>query len=520
MNLWTLLERAAGSHPHKVAAIDGELRVSYAQLRARCASLAAGLSQRGVQRGSRVAILEPNSLAYLEAYWATAGLGAILVPLNTRLLPAELTRIMRHCGARVLLAHGAFASLVDALFTAGAAVDLLVWTSDASAIGARSSIALAELIETSAHNFAPETLSAEQIAQLYYTSGTTGDPKGVMLSHGNVAWHALGARAEFQLCDDDVWIHVAPMFHLADAWATFAFTWCAATHVFVPRFDERLVLDAIVRESVTMTNLVPTMLQRLVSFEGASQREYPSLRMLLSGGAPIAPAVVRRIVETFRCEYVQTYGMTETSPFLTLSLLKSHLRRASPELQFSYRAKTGRAFATVELAVIGDDGSRVAADGMQVGEIRARGPTVTPGYWNDAAATARAFEDGWLLTGDLATIDAEGYLQIVDRKKDMIITGGEKVYSTEVEHALHAHPAVFECAVYGLPDAIWGERVEAAVVLRPGALAGKEELLAHVRQQVAGFKVPRGIRFLSELPKTGTGKIAKRRLRDSHMQSD
>jgi len=520
VNLWTLLERAARSHPRKLAAVDGELRIDYTELRARAASLACGLAQRGVRRGDRIAILEPNSLAFLEACWAAAGLGAILVSLNTRLLPAELASILRHCGARVLVAHGSFLETVTALGTQGTALELVVWTGDAPASFPRPAITHAELLRTPSHNFIVEPVGADHVAQLYYTSGTTGEPKGVMLTHGNVTWHALGARAEFALSDRDVWIHVAPMFHLADAWAIFAFTWCGATHVFVPRFDERAVLDAIVEQGVTMTNLVPTMLQRLVAFEGAAERAYPALRMILSGGAPIAPSVVRRIVATFRCEYVQTYGMTETSPFLTVSLLKNHLRSAPAEAQFAWRAKTGRAFATVDLEVIGDDGQPVAADGVAVGEIRARGPTVTPGYWNDAAATARAFQGEWLLTGDLATIDSEGYLQIVDRRKDMIISGGEKVYSTEVEHVLYAHPEVAECAVFGVLDAVWGERVEACIVLCPGALAGVEELLAHARQHLAGFKVPRRIRLERELPKTGTGKIAKRWLRDSCASGD
>ncbi|HUR29478.1 MAG TPA: long-chain-fatty-acid--CoA ligase [Planctomycetota bacterium] len=535
MNLWTILERTARSHPKQIAAVDGESRVTYAELRARCAALAVGLAQRGVQRGDRIAIVEPNSLAYFESYFATAALGAILVPLNTRLLPAEWAKILRHSGSRFLIAHGSFAAAVQELATDGA-LDLLVWTSESGAWhtsrhpSAKQPATPAvfaegwwdvcqapysELLTTPTHNFRPEELPDDHVAQLYYTSGTTGEPKGVMLTHANVFWHALGARAEFAISDSDVWSHVAPMFHLADAWSVFAFTWCGATHVFAPRFDERAVLDLFVRERVTMTNLVPTMLQRLVSFEGAAQRHSPSLRMILSGGAPIAPSVVRRIIETFRCEYVQTYGMTETSPFLTVSLLKAHLRDAPPDVQFGFRAKTGRAFATVDLEVIGEDGLPVPADGAHVGEIRARGPTVTPGYWRDAAATARAFHDGWLCTGDLATIDAEGYLQIVDRKKDMIITGGEKVYSTEVEHVLHAHPGVLECAVFGVADAEWGERVEACVVLRPGSSATESELAAHARRELASFKVPRRIRFWNELPKTGSGKIEKRRLRDS-----
>jgi acyl-CoA synthetase (AMP-forming)/AMP-acid ligase II len=306
------------------------------------------------------------------------------------------------------------------------------------------------------------------------------------------------------------------MFHLADAWATFAITWVGGKHVMLPRFDEEAVFAAIERERVTLSNLIPTMLNRLVRFEGAERRDVSSLRRILSGGAPIAPEVVREVMRVFRCEYVQTYGMTETSPYLTLSLLKSHLAQLAPEEQFKYRAKTGRAFLAVELRVVDEHGADVARNGESVGEIRARGPTVTPGYWRRPDETARAFADGWLCTGDLATIDAEGYLDIVDRAKDMIISGGEKVFSTEVEHVLYEHPAVLEAAVFGVPDADLGESVRAAIALRPGAKASADELIAFCRARLTHFKCPRGVEFHAELPKTGTAKIQKRALRDPH----
>jgi len=235
---------------------------------------------------------------------------------------------------------------------------------------------------------------------------------------------------------------------------------------------------------------------------------------MLSGGAPIAPQLVQRIVEVFRTEYVQTYGMTETSPYLTLGLLSDEQSRLSEEERFRLRVKTGRPFRAVELRVVDDAGRPVPADGTTVGEVLARGPTVTPGYWKRPDATAEAFTaDGFLRTGDLATLDAYGFLDIVDRKKDVIISGGEKVYSTEVEHRLAEHPAVLEAAVYGEPDDEWGERVRAAVVLRAGHTADSAALAAFCRERLAGFKVPRAFDFLAELPRTGSGKIAKRALR-------
>ncbi|MCE9593653.1 MAG: long-chain-fatty-acid--CoA ligase [Planctomycetes bacterium] len=515
MNLWTMLERARKLHPRVVAAVDGARRLDYATVAERARALAACLADRGVRPGDRVAILEPNSLEFLETYFAAAGAGAILCPLNTRLAPRELAAILVDADARVLFANGSFASVVAATLALGTPVELVIWIgADGGRLDDARTLHYDDALDADARTFRAAEVGDDAVAQLYYTSGTTGRPKGVMLTHRNVSEHALAAIAELGLSDRDTWGHIAPMFHLADAWATFALTWVGGRHVFVPRFDERLVLDAIERERITITNLIPTMLQRLVRFDGVETRDFSSFRRILSGGASIAPEVVRRVMEVFRCEYVQTYGMTETSPYLTLSLLKAHLALLPPAEQFRYRAKTGRAFLAVELEVVGDDELPVANDGVAVGEIRVRGATVTPGYWNRPDETRAALKDGWLRTGDLATIDAEGYVQIVDRKKDLINTGGEKVYSTEVEHALHEHAAVLEVAVYGVPDAEWGEAVRAAIVLRAGASVDAAELARHCRERLAGFKVPRVFEFLDELPKTGTGKITKLALRE------
>jgi fatty-acyl-CoA synthase len=519
VDLFSLLERARDLHPEREAVVDGALRLTYTQLDSRARSLATWLASRGVRRGDRVAVLDHNSAAFVEAYFACALLGAVLAPLNVRLSPQELAFILEDCGARHVLAGPSCAAGVSALAArsrAGAsALPELLWLGEPPA-------GFAELVPGSA-SYA-DALACEprserdpsppdSLAHLYYTSGTTGRPKGVMLSHRNVWVHALAAVAELGLSDADTWGHIAPLFHLADAWATFALTWVGGKHVIVPRFDEESVFAAIERERITITNLIPTMLTRLVRAPGADRRDVASLRRILSGGAPIAPEVVREIMRVFRCEYVQTYGMTETSPYLTLSLLKEHLRALPPEQQFAFRAKTGRAFAAVELQVVGDDGRPVARDGVAVGEIRARGPTVTSGYWNRPEETRAAFDGDWLKTGDLATIDAEGYLQIVDRRKDMIITGGEKVYSTEVEHVLYEHPAVLEAAVFGAPDELWGESVRAAVALRAGAGATEEELIDFCRARLTHYKCPRAVEFLVELPKTGTGKIQKSALR-------
>lgn len=499
MDLWSLLDRAAARTPEAPALVEADARLDHAGARDAARALAGALQARNVQPGDRVAVLAHNSIAYYLAYFAVDACGAILVALNTRLSVREHGEILQDCTPRLLLHDAAHAQR---------AIELAHDTGIAAG-------ALQELAAGDPAAGVPRPGGADAVAHLYYTSGTTGRPKGVMLTHRNVATHAAAAVAELALTAADRWAHIAPMFHLADAWATFAITQVGGVHVFLPRFAAGAALDLLADQHITITNLVPTMLNLMVKEPGAADRDY-ALRMMLSGGAPIAPEVVRRILTTFRCDYVQTYGMTETSPYLTLGLLHPHLRGLSAEERLRIQCKTGRPFRGVELRVVDGDGRPVPADGRHVGEIRVRGATVTPGYWNQPATTAAAFDrDGFLRTGDLATIDAEGYVDIVDRQKDVIKTGGEAVYSVEVENVLYQHPAVLECAVYGAPDPVWGEAVTAAVVLQPGCSVGAAELVDFCRERIAHFKAPRTVRFLVDLPKTGTGKISKRLLRQA-----
>ena len=312
------------------------------------------------------------------------------------------------------------------------------------------------------------TFKSEELAQLYYTSGTTGKAKGVMITHGNATSNALGAIAELGITDKDIWAHVAPIFHLADAWSIFAVTWAGGTHVFVPYFKPPEVTKVFEKEHVTITVLVPTMVQALlhqVSLNGGGNFD---LRLILTAGSPIAPEMVKNIVATFKCDYLQFYGMTETSPFLTISKPMAHMSDYPPEKLLQIKSKTGRAFIGVEVKVVRTDGTEIERNNLEVGEIIAKGPVVSPGYWKQPETTAETIRDGWIYTGDLAVIDEEGYINIVDRQKDMIITGGENVYSTEVEYALYEHPAVLECAVFGVPDPDWGELVKCVVVIRAG----------------------------------------------------
>src|SRR5262245_10342125 len=497
--IWAILEHAERCFGERPAVIEGERRASYGELAGRVRARAREWRDLGIRRSDRVAILDWNTGAFLESYFAAAGLGAILNPLNHRLAAPELAAILADSGARLVVASRGFASLVETLRARASTVEHWLWSED-------------ELPDPRAP-FEPAACETGDVAHVYYTSGTTGRAKGVMLTHRNVCVHAEWAVRELALTGADRWGHFAPMFHLADAWATFALTQVGGVHVMVPRFEADLALERIQCDGITLTNLIPTMLKRLVESPRAREADLASLRLVLSGGAPIAPALVRSVLDVLGCEYAQTYGMTETSPYLTVGILPEHLRRLDGAELLRLRARTGRPFGEVELEVVDEHGRRVPPDDRTVGEIRVRGATVTPGYWNRPDETAAAIRGGWLYTGDLAVIDVHGLVNIVDRKKDMILTGGENVYATEVENGLYEHPAVLEVAVFGTPDETFGERVNAAVVLKEGRSASARELIDFCRARIAAYKAPRAIEFLTELPKTGSGKISKLDLR-------
>lgn len=520
MNIWMTLERACYLTPEKIGVVDGDRRFTYLQVKERVECLANYFKSCGIARGDRISILEVNSHSFLEAYYAAAAIGAVLNPLNYRLSAKETVFILNNCDARCLIANVKFGKLVEGVLKEKTSLARVLWIGGQS-IPTRSipSEEYEAVIDTHRGDFQPELVSGDDIAHLYYTSGTTGRPKGVMLTHNNVCLHALGTIAELHLTDADIWGHIATMFHLADAWATFAITWVGARHVMVPEFNEELVFRVIQDERITLSNLIPTMLNLMIKHPKVSTYDYSSLRVILSGGSPIAPEVVRSILKVFGCDYIQTYGMTETSPYLTLSILKHHLKNLADEAQLNFKAKTGRPLINVNLKVVDEQGQPVAADGQQVGEIRVKGETITPGYWNLPEETEKAFDNGWLKTGDLAVVDEEGYVNIVDRIKDMILSGGENIYSTEIENVLYQHPKILEAAAFGIPDEKWGEAVKAAVVLRSGEHASEGDIIDFCKEHLASYKAPKSIDFIQELPKTGSGKIYKKGLKDPYWQS-
>ena len=490
------LERARRLFGELEAVVDGDRRFTYAEYASRCHALGAALPV-----GERIAYLCPNTVELLEAYYGVLLAGSVLVPLNIRLAATELQAIVDDCGASVLVVHPSLAGLADGL-EVGRRID----------IGPEYEQLLAPHV--AAGTLVDRAVDDENATcELFYTSGTTGLPKGAMLTHRNLATHAVDSALTMACTHRDVVLHTIPLFHV-NGWGTPHWvTLLGARHVMLERFDPREVLRLIEAERVTRLHLVPTMASSLVVHEDVGRRDVSSLVQVTVGGAPPGPELLAELEAVFGCEVICGYGMTEAAPQLTKALTKrSHDRLADHE-QRARRATTGLPNVGVDLRVVDDGDAEVPDDGRTVGEIVVRSNHVMAGYWNRPEATDEVLRGGWLRTGDLAVVDAEGYVRIVDRRKDLIISGGENISSVEVEQALCAHPAVLEAAVVGVADERWGEVPRAFVTLRPSAVAGPDDLGAFVAGRLAKFKVPKRIDVVDELPKGGSGKILKNELR-------
>jgi len=503
MNLTSILPQVVKLYPEKKAVVCNDKEFTYKQFDSRVSKLANALLKSGISKGDKVAVIHKNCHYFLESYFGVMHTGAVVVPLNHYLSANELAFILKDSETKLLIAENNFSKKVQDARNKTEQELKIIWTKEE----------YERLIATTDSTLPSVDVKEDDIAQIYYTSGTTGRSKGVVLSHKNVYTHAFYTIEELALKDTDVWLHAAPLFHLADAWATWAITMVGGSHILVSDFDPKTVCESIEQQRATLTNLVPTMYYRLVNYPDVNIYNYSSLRVLLSGGAPISPNLVKRIIETFKCDYIQTYGMTETSPFLTMSILKDHLYSLPYKEQLKYKSTTGRKFKGVELKVVNEKGKEVKNNNKEVGEIIVKGETITKGYWKLPKETKKVFKNGWLYTKDMAVINQEGYLTIVDRKEDVIITGGENVYSIEVENVLYTHPAVLEAAVIGVPDEEWGEMVKAIVVLKKDKKATEKEIKEFCKKRIAAYKVPKSIEFQEFLPKLGSGKICKNMLK-------
>ena len=506
------IERARRLFGELDAVVDGDRRFTYGDLSARAHALGAWLRSTCAP-GDRVAYLCPNTAELLEAYYGVLLGGCVLVPLNVRLAAAELQEIVDDCAPSVLVVHPSLSSSADRL-------DRPCGRSSAEEMQ-RVDIgpSYEELLAAHAGAYVEPLSMVEDedaVCELFYTSGTTGLPKGAMLTHRNLATHALDSALSMGCVHRDVVLHTIPLFHV-NGWGTPHWvTVLGARHVMLPRFEAAEVLRLIEVERVTRLHLVPAMASMLVVSPSLSAHDYSSLVQVTVGGAPPGPELLAELESAFGCEVICGYGLTEAAPQLTKALTKRSHDALSLDERRQRQATTGLPNIGVDLRVLDDMDVEVPWDGVTAGEICVRSNHVMAGYWGRLEESAEVLAGGWLRTGDIGVVDAEGYVTIVDRKKDLIISGGENISSVEVEKALCSHPAVLEAAVVGMPDERWGEVPRAYVSLRPGASlgdGGAVELVTWVRGRLAGFKVPRRVDVLPELPKGGSGKILKAELR-------
>jgi acyl-CoA synthetase (AMP-forming)/AMP-acid ligase II len=498
--------RARKLHGRREAVVDGALRMTYAQFGARCDRWSSALEKLGVGKGDRVATISPNTHQHLEQFYAVPQLGAVIVPINYRLSADDFVYVVTHSGAMVLCVHADYLDAVDSVRSRMPNVQHFV------ALEGRKAgwLSYESLLEAGSESFAGREIVETDIISINYTSGTTSRPKGVMITHRNAWMNSVGALAHWPMTPVDRYLWTLPMFH-ANGW-TFVWTVTAAgaTHVCLRAVDAAAIYDSVRRESITRLCAAPTVLIGIANGPADKRRELPRSVRVITAGAPPAAATIERMESEFGWEILQVYGLTETAPFISIcEPLPEHAALACAD-RATVKARQGVELITSgELRVVDAEMRDVPADGTTMGEIVARGNVVMHGYYNDPEATAAAFAGGWFHSGDGAVVHPDGYIEIRDRFKDVIISGGENISSIEVEGALLRHPAVLEVAVVGMPHEKWGESPHAFVVLRAGAAAAENELRDFARSALAHFKVPSAFHFVTELPKTATGKIQK-----------
>ena len=512
MYLTQSLHRALQQHPDRIAVRCGARQATFRVFADRVARLAGALQTLGMHPGDRVAMLSLNSDRYLEYQMAVPWGGGVLNPCNTRWSAAEILYSLDDSGSTILLVDETFRPLVEQLRRDSRALREVVYCGDgevpAGMHGYEALLAAADPVPDAVRR-------GEDLAGIFYTGGTTGFPKGVMLSHTNLCSSALALHSEGLAAAGGTYLHAAPMFHLADMGFSLVHWAEGNTHTIVPMFNPEGVLDTLARDRVSHVLLVPTMIQLLVDHPAMQQpRDLSALKTIVYGASPIAEAVLERAMAALPgVGFVQAYGMTELSPLATVNPAYFHTVEGR---KLGKLRAAGRAGYCIELRIVDTEGSEVPRG--TVGEVVVRGPNVMQGYWNKPEQTAQAVRNGWMHTGDGAWMDEDGFIFIADRLKDMIISGGENVYSGEVESAIAQHPGVAACAVIGIPSERWGEAVHAVVVCKPGQATSAESLIAHCKALIAGYKCPGSVAFVDALPLSGAGKVLKTKLREPFWQ--
>ena len=505
----SMIERAARLNPTGMATWYRGREYSWSQTRERVARVAAALTGFGLEAGDRVGILSLNSDRYYESVFAIPWAGYCLVPLNTRWALPENAYAITDSVTRVLLFDDAFTEQAEELLGSGAGLEAAVY------MGEGECPPWAQCYETLLSASAPIPASArggDDMMGIFYTGGTTGFPKGVMQSHRAIWASAMGGLPAFEMTRDTVYLHVAPMFHMADFCGSMGATLRCGSNVVLQSFDAGQVLDIIPERRISHILIVPAMIKMVLNHPQAAGADVSSLKALLYGASPMPAATLEHCMQIWpSVGLVQVYGQTELAPIATTLSIADHLAGGE-------RLKSaGQPTAVTDIRIVDEQGNDCPPGSS--GEIAARGPHVMLGYWNKPEETARALRDGWVFTGDAGYFDSDGFLYIVDRVKDMVVTGGENVFTTEVENALMSHTAVQDVAVIGIPHEEWGEAVHAIVILHTGTSADAAQLIAYCRERIAGYKLPKSVEFRDEpLPLSGAGKVLKTELRKPHWE--
>lgn len=507
------LDRALDLFGDQIGIICGQKTFTYTQFGERCQRLADALPGMGVERGDRVALLSFNTHRLLEAYYGVVQAHAVVMPLNVRLSPQELVTIVNHSGAKVFCFESEFQPIVEHLQRQCFGVQRWVGLDENHAL---ADLSYEELIDMGrperARIFDYDENSA---AELFYTSGSTGTPKGVILTHRNLYLHAMALLSICNTLERMVDLHTIPLFH-ANGWGRPQLSpLIGSKQVMVRRFDPELVFRLIQEQRATDMSLVPTMANMLLNAPNRERYDLSSLRRLMLGGAAASPELIARLEKAFACMVFAGYGLTETTPVLTTGRDKPSVTYADDAERWKFRSRAGWPIPGCRIRVVDFHGHDVPRDGTAIGEVVAQGDAIMDGYYREPEATADVMREGWFHTGDMAVWDETGSIHIVDRKKEIIISGGENISSIEVERAIMRHEDVLECAVVAAPDQQWGEVPAAIVVLKPGSALNEESLTAFLEQYLGRFKMPRVVEFTTEaLPKTGTGKIRKMVLKE------
>ena len=502
--------RARKLYPERVAVIDGDASWTYAQFLDRCDRWSTALQELGIGSGDRVAYLAPNTHAQLESFYAVPQIGAVLVPLNHRLIADDFVYLLNHSGARIVCADRDYLGTIDSIRSRLSNVEHFVALTGEG----KDWLDYESVLEASSAEFVRPEIRETDLLTINYTSGTTSRPKGVMITHRNAWMNSIGTLIHQPMTCADRYLWTLPMFH-ANGW-TFVWTITAAgaTHICLRKVEPRAVFELMAKEQVTMLCAAPTVLISLANAPEDMRRLAPKGVRVLTAGAPPAASTIQRLEEELGWTITHVYGLTETAPFITVCEQRPEHTSLPPNERAAIKARQGVELITSgELRVVDEEDNDVPRDGITQGEIVARGNVIMAGYYNDPEATEQALRGGWLRTGDAAVVHPDAYVEIRDRLKDVIISGGENISSVEVEGVLLRHPAVQEVAIVGLPHERWGEAPHAFVVLRQDARADESELREFARANIAHFKAPHSVTFIKELPKTATGKIQKYVLR-------